>query len=74
MDPHKNLQDVFLYVILPIAGICAAFATFGGKLKAAGIICAGLIIGAALIYMPGSTLASIGQNTATGVAKFLGIG
>ncbi len=73
MDPHQNLQDVFLFIILPIAGICACVATFGGKLKTAGMICAGLIIGAVFMYMPGSTLATIGKNVATGVAKFLHI-
>lgn len=72
MDVHGVIVNVFLFIILPAGAIAAAIASFGGRLSIAGRIIGGLLIAAALIYMPVGTLQTIAGSIGSGLSKFLG--
>lgn len=65
------IRDIFVSVLVPIAGVVALIAIFSGKMKVLGVILVGMAVGAMLVFIPASTVQSFGTWTAQAASQIL---
>jgi hypothetical protein len=71
VNPNGIIQNIFLYIAVPLVGIVVLVALAAGRVKVMGTALLALVVAAMFVYMPAGVLNQLGSGAAHGLATFL---